>query len=144
MLRWAATLAPWYRSFGGLRITANVKVVVSSRIYSQPGSTLEGSTGQFFAGIPASFAIGAGVAVGLVTDGSASSNDLSLWVEMNSAAKLHKLTNGDPTIVTASCRHSGVRNRPRLVAGPGESLENPWAFLMSLEPRDVTLIGVTC
>jgi hypothetical protein len=55
-----------FEGFGGLRITANVKVVVSSRIYSQPGSALEDSTGQFFAGIPASFAIGAGESTEIV------------------------------------------------------------------------------
>ena len=48
-------------TFGALRIVANQKVLVSSRIYSRQAS--EGdrdSKGQFFGGIPASFAIGAG------------------------------------------------------------------------------------
>ena len=48
------------QTFGGLRITSNVKVVVGSRIYSQPGSALEDSTGQFFPAVPASFSIGVG------------------------------------------------------------------------------------
>jgi hypothetical protein len=55
-----------FEGFGGLRITANVKIVVSSRIYSQPGSAIEDSTGQFFAGIPVSFAIGAGESTEIV------------------------------------------------------------------------------
>lgn len=46
--------------FGAIRVTSNVKVMVGSRIYSQSGSTLEDSVGQFFAGTPASFAIGNG------------------------------------------------------------------------------------
>ena len=34
--------------------------MVGSRIYSQPGTAIEDSTGQYFAAVPASFAIGAG------------------------------------------------------------------------------------
>lgn len=41
------------------------------------------------------------LAVGLGTDGSASNNDLSLWEEIDTAAKLHKLISGDPKLVTA-------------------------------------------
>ncbi|HEY6045874.1 MAG TPA: amidohydrolase [Pyrinomonadaceae bacterium] len=39
--------------------------------------------------------------VGLGTDGAASNNDLNLWEEMDSAAKLHKLFSNDPKVVTA-------------------------------------------
>ncbi len=46
--------------FGAIRVTSNVRVLVGSRIYSQSGTRLEDSVGQFFAGIPASFAIGSG------------------------------------------------------------------------------------
>lgn len=41
------------------------------------------------------------VAVGLGTDGAASNNDLSLWEEMDTAAKLHKVFSGDPKILSA-------------------------------------------
>ncbi len=41
------------------------------------------------------------LAVGLGTDGAASNNDLSMWEEMDSAAKLHKLISGDPKTLSA-------------------------------------------
>ena len=47
-------------TFGALRITSDEKVVVSCRIYSQQGTAVDESSGQFFAGVPASFAIAAG------------------------------------------------------------------------------------
>lgn len=39
--------------------------------------------------------------VGLGTDGAASNNDLSMWEEMDTAAKLHKQISGDPKVATA-------------------------------------------
>ncbi|HEX5083056.1 MAG TPA: amidohydrolase, partial [Blastocatellia bacterium] len=39
--------------------------------------------------------------VGLGTDGAASNNDLSMWGEMDTAAKLHKLVAMSPTVLTA-------------------------------------------
>jgi 5-methylthioadenosine/S-adenosylhomocysteine deaminase len=45
--------------------------------------------------------LNAGVAVGLGTDGAASNNDLDLWEEIDTAAKLHKLISRDPTVLSA-------------------------------------------
>ncbi len=42
-----------------------------------------------------------GLRVGLGTDGAASNNDLSMWEEMDTAAKLHKLISGDPKTISA-------------------------------------------
>jgi hypothetical protein len=53
------------QTFGAVRVTSNVKVIAGSRIYSQAG-TLDDSVGQFFAGVPAGFAIGAGQSTELV------------------------------------------------------------------------------
>ncbi|MFN3414132.1 MAG: hypothetical protein ACK42L_08760, partial [Thermoanaerobaculum sp.] len=48
-------------TFGALRIVSNQKVLVSSRIYAQAmGDSIRNSKGQYFGGVPASFAIGAG------------------------------------------------------------------------------------
>jgi 5-methylthioadenosine/S-adenosylhomocysteine deaminase len=41
------------------------------------------------------------VSVGLGTDGAASNNDLNMWEEMDTAAKLHKVFSGDPKVVSA-------------------------------------------
>jgi 5-methylthioadenosine/S-adenosylhomocysteine deaminase len=45
--------------------------------------------------------LAADLAVGLGTDGAASNNDLNMWEEMDTAAKLHKVTSGDPKVVSA-------------------------------------------
>jgi 5-methylthioadenosine/S-adenosylhomocysteine deaminase len=45
--------------------------------------------------------IEAGVAVGIGTDGAASNNDLDLFDEIDTAAKLHKLITDDPTALDA-------------------------------------------
>ncbi len=43
----------------------------------------------------------AGICVGLGTDGPSSNNDLDLFSEMNTAAKLHKVHTLDPTVLNA-------------------------------------------
>jgi len=42
-----------------------------------------------------------GLRIGLGTDGAASNNDLSMWEEMDTAAKLHKVFSGDPKVMSA-------------------------------------------
>ena len=43
----------------------------------------------------------AGITVGLGTDGAASNNDLDMFREMDAAAKIHKVTSLDPTVMSA-------------------------------------------
>ena len=45
--------------------------------------------------------IAEGLRVGLGTDGAASNNDLSMWEEMDTVAKLHKVFSGDPKVISA-------------------------------------------
>jgi 5-methylthioadenosine/S-adenosylhomocysteine deaminase len=42
-----------------------------------------------------------GLSVGLGTDGAASNNDLNMWEEMDTVAKLHKAFTGDPKVISA-------------------------------------------
>ncbi len=42
-----------------------------------------------------------GLLIGLGTDGAASNNDLNMWEEMDTAAKLHKVFSGDPKVLSA-------------------------------------------
>jgi len=44
----------------------------------------------------------AGICVGLGTDGSGSNNDVDLFGEMNTAAKIHKVDRMDPTVMSAA------------------------------------------
>lgn len=50
---------------------------------------------------PAVQLLNAGIILGLGTDGSASNNDVDMFGEMNTAAKLHKVLNMDPTAMNA-------------------------------------------
>lgn len=51
----------------------------------------------------------AGITVGIGTDGSASNNDVDMFGEINTAAKIHKLVHMDPTVMdAATCLHAAT------------------------------------
>lgn len=82
--------------------------------------------------------LAAGVAVGLGTDGPASNNNLDLFEEMDTAAKLHKLSRRDPTVLPAAeVFHMATRGGARALGLEGE--------IGSLEPgkrADLALIDL--
>ena len=82
--------------------------------------------------------LAAGVAVGLGTDGAASNNDLDLFGEMDTAAKLHKLLRRDPTVLPA-------REVLRLATLGGARALGLGERIGSLEPgkqADIVLVDV--
>ena len=81
----------------------------------------------------------AGVAVGLGTDGAASNHDLSLWEEIDTAAKLHKLTSKDPTVINA-------REALEMATIRGARAIHQDKEIGSLEPgkrADLIIVGMT-
>ncbi|MEW5725332.1 MAG: amidohydrolase [Thermodesulfobacteriota bacterium] len=67
------------------------------RVAHNPGSNMKLASGV----APVPELIAAGVPVGLGTDGPASNNNLDLFGEMDTAAKLHKVFRLDPTVMNA-------------------------------------------
>ena len=76
-------------------ITAITKT--GAKISHNPESNMKLAAGV--APIPA--LLSAGLTVGLGTDGCASNNNLDLFGEMDTTAKLHKVTSNDPTVLDA-------------------------------------------
>ena len=81
-------------------------------------------------------ALAAGIPVGLGTDGPASNNDLDLFDEMDTAAKLHKFATADPTALPAETVF-------RLATMGGARVLNLHDQIGSLEPgkrADIVLV----
>jgi 5-methylthioadenosine/S-adenosylhomocysteine deaminase len=69
-----------------------------ARISHNPQSNMKLGCGV----APVDRLLAAGVTVGLGTDGCASNNDLDMFTEMDTAAKLHKVVGQDPTLLDAA------------------------------------------
>jgi 5-methylthioadenosine/S-adenosylhomocysteine deaminase len=68
-----------------------------AKISHNPESNLKLAAGV----APVPSCLDSGITVGLGTDGCASNNDLDLFQEMDTAAKLHKVVSHDPTVMDA-------------------------------------------
>jgi 5-methylthioadenosine/S-adenosylhomocysteine deaminase len=78
------------------------------------------------------------LAVGLGTDGAASNNDLDMWEEMDTAAKLHKVFSGDPKVVNAEQAFEMATIR----GARGLHLENITGSLDAGKRADIAIVGL--
>lgn len=78
---------------------ADIELIATNRatVSHNPESNMKLAAGV----APAPDLLTAGLTVGLGTDGCASNNNLDLFGEMDTVAKLHKVISGDPTILNA-------------------------------------------
>ena len=78
---------------------ADMKIIAGrrSKVSHNPGSNMKLASGI----APVEKLAGYGIPVGLGTDGCASNNNLDIFQEMDMAAKLHKASTLDPTIMDA-------------------------------------------
>lgn len=102
--------------FGALRVVSDTRLVVNSRIYSQPeGSEPRDSQGQFFAAVPADFALATGESTELLgayqTDPKAESQFRYNFgfVETTGASARVRVTASDATGVAIGTRDYDLR-----------------------------------
>ena len=92
----------------------NERVIAAHMVWPQPGETEilkrrrvgvvhnPQSNMKLASGVaPVPRMLDEGILLGLGTDGAASNNDLNMWEEMDTAAKLHKVFSGDPKVISA-------------------------------------------
>ncbi|MFN2532736.1 MAG: amidohydrolase family protein [Pyrinomonadaceae bacterium] len=92
----------------------NNRVIAAHMVWPQPGETEilkkrgvgvvhnPQSNMKLASGVaPVPRMLDEGLLVGLGTDGAASNNDLNMWEEMDTVAKLHKVFSGDPKVISA-------------------------------------------
>jgi 5-methylthioadenosine/S-adenosylhomocysteine deaminase len=79
-----------------------------------------------------------GITVGLGTDGCASNNDLDIFREMDTLAKLHKVTTLDPTIMPAA----EVLNIATVGGSKALGFANNRALLKKGNPADIIIVDL--
>jgi 5-methylthioadenosine/S-adenosylhomocysteine deaminase len=77
-----------------------------------------------------------GICVGLGTDGCASNNDLDMFAEMDTAAKLHKVHNLDPTV----CNSSTVLRMATINAAKALGLSDRIGSLEAGKKADIIIV----
>jgi 5-methylthioadenosine/S-adenosylhomocysteine deaminase len=121
----------------GVHVTQDEMALLAERgshVSHNPQSNMKISAG--IAPVPDLLAMGVNVALG--TDGAASNNDLSLWAEMQTAALLHKVHAGNPTVLPA-------RTVVRMATRGGAQAMGMGDRLGSLEPgkrADVVILDL--
>lgn len=71
---------------------------------------------------PVTAMLDAGIAVGIGTDGSASNNDVDMFGEMNTVAKIHKAARMDPTAMSAATTLKAATNGGAAVLGAAHEI----------------------
>uniref|UniRef100_A0A7V1ZIM0 Peptidase S74 domain-containing protein n=1 Tax=Thermoanaerobaculum aquaticum TaxID=1312852 RepID=A0A7V1ZIM0_9BACT len=132
-------------TFGALRIVSNQKVLVSSRIYAQSsGEGLRDSKGQYFGGVPASFAIGMGEKTHIVGVKQTSSDKASSDFRFNIGAV--ETTGNACTVTLRLLDETGATvGSPRTWSlGPREQKQdNVWSLFGTSMPNHQVEIEVT-
>lgn len=133
------------RVFGALRLVSGTRVVVSSRIFSKElGAPDRDSRGQFFAGVPASFALGLGESTQIIGARQTSANRAVSESRFNVGAVE---TTGNPvTILLRLVDDTGVDAAPTRTwdLGPWEQRqENAWDLFGTSMPNHRVEVRVT-
>ncbi len=90
--------------FGALRVLSSQEVIVNSRIYNQEGADLSDTQGQFFGGVPASYALATGqttevLGVNQAADGAFRTNIGFVETTGNTVSLEAELFDGDGAIL---------------------------------------------
>jgi len=107
--------------YGALRVLSSEKIIVNSRIYNQQGADLSDTQGQFFGGVPSTFALGNGQSTEILGVNQASDSAFRYnfgFVESSG---------------------NNVDVRVELIDGDGATLGSTQLTLQAFEPRQLNI-----